>query len=73
MGRILMEELVGVPKVIGLNARRYISLDNLLIEAHEPIFIKMDIDGGEVEALQSGTEVLKSKSCLLVVETHSNN
>jgi len=47
------------------------SLDNLLREAQEPIFIKMDIDGGEVEALQSGTELLKSKSCLLVVETHS--
>jgi len=61
-----------VPKVIGLEQQEdSMSLDNLLREAQEPIFIKMDIDGGEVEALQSGTELLKSKSCLLVVETHS--
>jgi hypothetical protein len=61
-----------VPKFIGSEDKEnFISLDNLLKEAQEPIFIKMDIDGGELEALQSGSEIIKSKTCLLVVETHS--
>jgi hypothetical protein len=61
-----------IPKFIGLESQdNFISLDTLLKESQEPIFIKMDIDGGELEALHSGTEVLKNKTCLLIVETHS--
>ena len=43
-----------------------------MLEAKEPIFIKMDIDGGELEALQSCTSILTNKTCLLVIETHSD-
>lgn len=61
-----------IPKFIGFETKEnFISLNTLLKESQEPIFIKMDIDGGELEALQSGTEILKSKNCFLVVETHS--
>lgn len=61
-----------INKLIGFeNQENFVSLDTLLQESQEPIFIKMDIDGGELEALQSGTTVLKNKTCLLVVETHS--
>lgn len=61
-----------IPKCIGLKLNdNFITLDQLLIEAQEPIFIKMDIDGGELEALQSCTKSLENKTCLLVIETHS--
>lgn len=66
------ERITWISKFIGFQPNENaISLDDLLINAQEPIFIKMDIDGGELEALQSGAEILKTKICLLVVETHS--
>lgn len=61
-----------IPKCIGLEqADNFITLDDLLVDAKEPIFIKMDIDGGELEALKSCNNILESKTCLLIVETHS--
>lgn len=66
------ERIQWVSQSIGLKqSDNFITLDQLLLEAKEPIFIKMDIDGGELEALESCTKILDSKTCLLVVETHS--
>jgi len=47
------------------------SLDDVLIGLNEPIFLKIDIDGGEFDALSSGVRTLREKVCLLIVETHS--
>ena len=46
-------------------------LDRALAGASEPIFIKMDIEGGELDALKSGEATLASKDCSLIVEIHS--
>jgi hypothetical protein len=48
-----------------------VALDDELAGVPEPILIKIDIEGGELEALQSGARTLASKACYLVVETHS--
>lgn len=52
---------------------RDIGLDAALKGAAEPIFLKIDIEGGELDALVSGNEVLSSKSCSLIVETHRDD
>ena len=49
---------------------RDVGLDVVLEGAPEPIFLKVDIEGGELDALTSGNEVLSSKRCSLIVETH---
>ena len=41
------------------------------MQAQEPILLKMDIDGGELGALESGKDILGKKRFLIIVETHS--
>jgi len=62
-----------ISKFIGtLDDEKFLAIDNLLDRpVSEPIFIKMDIDGGELDALKSGESLLKQQNCFLVVETHS--
>lgn len=43
----------------------------LLENLPQPILIKIDVDGGESGILQRLKPVLRSKKCLLLVETHS--
>jgi hypothetical protein len=40
-------------------------------EAFVPGFIKLDIDGGEVEALQGASRILRENRPHLIIETHS--
>ncbi|MGZ5033700.1 MAG: FkbM family methyltransferase [Usitatibacter sp.] len=47
-----------------------IALDDALSNAAEPIFLKIDIEGAELDALKSGIETISRKECLLLVETH---
>ena len=66
------ERITWVDKFIGLETSYdFISLDELLKSQATPLLLKIDIDGGELEALQSGENILKDKKCLLIVETHS--
>lgn len=44
-------------------------LDSLL-PLPEPIFVKMDVDGGEVEVLRTSPKLL-ARNCRWVIETHS--
>lgn len=44
-------------------------LDSLL-PLPEPIFVKMDVDGGEVDVLRTSPELL-TRNCRWVIETHS--
>jgi hypothetical protein len=56
------ERIQWISKYIGLTSNdNSITLDQLLLKSEEPIFIKMDIDGGEVEALQSCIKSLDNK------------
>lgn len=43
----------------------------LLQNLPEPIFMKIDVDGGESGILERLRPVLRGKTCLLLVETHS--
>lgn len=47
------------------------TLDSLASEFGPPDFIKIDIDGGELDALLGGESLLRSRRPDLVVETHS--
>ena len=47
------------------------SLDEALRGLERPIFIKMDIEGGELDALRSGLGTIREQKCFLLVETHS--
>lgn len=47
------------------------TLDSLRTVAGDPDFIKIDIDGGELDALRGGIGLLRDKHPHLVVETHS--
>lgn len=48
-----------------------VSLDSISADVGAPDFIKIDIDGGEAEALRGGVEMLRERRPHLVVETHS--
>lgn len=55
-----------------VNSNKTISIDSLVKKySLKDIFLKIDIDGGELEALKGAAETLKNNSCMLIVETHS--
>lgn len=45
--------------------------ERLLGNLPQPIFMKIDVDGGESGILERLQPILRSKACLLLVETHS--
>jgi hypothetical protein len=54
------------------NEGNFITVDTLLQNnAVNDVFLKIDIDGGEVEALKGASGTLKNKNCGLIIETHS--
>jgi len=46
-------------------------LDDVLAGLPQPILLKMDIEGGELDALSTGIRTLRESECVLIVETHS--
>jgi len=52
---------------------RCVSLDSYAADHGAPDLIKMDIEGGEIEALAGAREVFKSKRPLLFLATHGAN
>ncbi len=51
---------------------QHVTLDAIARELPRPLLIKMDIDGGEVDALSSGLETLSGRDVALIVEIHSD-
>lgn len=49
----------------------HLSLCELVSELPKPVLIKMDIDGGEVDALASAAGLMDLKDTFWIVETHS--
>jgi hypothetical protein len=50
---------------------RTVSLDTLLQDAEDPILLKIDVDGAELDVLRGATRILDDRRCVLVIETHS--
>lgn len=54
--------------MVGSGGRR---LDDLAGPADGLVFVKIDVDGGEIDVLQSGEGVLARRDMVFVIETHS--
>ncbi len=48
-----------------------VSLDALSMGSKEPGFVKIDVDGAEMDVLKSGEEILRKGSVDILLETHS--
>lgn len=47
------------------------SLDSFVEELREPVLVKMDVDGGEVEVLLGAKKLLRMPGIRFLIETHS--
>ncbi len=57
---------------VGTNqAGNYVTIDELTENLPEPVLLKIDVDGGEVDVLESAQKTLVSKKTFLIIETHS--
>jgi len=62
------------PRYVGAAiSAEYIRLDDLQVDRSQPGFIKIDIDGSEMDALESGATLIAEGSLQLLVEVHSLN
>ncbi len=50
---------------------RHCRIDTLAEDLPKPVLVKIDVEGAEVEVLRGAERLLASRSCALVVETHS--
>jgi hypothetical protein len=57
--------------VTSTDSESTMSLDTLSPTLEGPCFIKMDVDGGEVDILRGATEFLKRNDLHWLIETHS--
>lgn len=48
----------------------WVRLDDYVAHLPEPILLKIDVDGGEIDVLEGGRQLL-ARDCRLIVETHS--
>ena len=49
----------------------HVSLDRLVTNTSSTIFIKIDVDGGELHVLKGMEKTLATVNCKIIVETHS--
>lgn len=59
-----------IAKPVGTSAGQ-VTLDELSDSHAGPIFIKIDVDGVEIEVLKSGERLLSREDCAFLIETHS--
>lgn len=50
---------------------KFVQIDELTKDLQEPILLKIDVDGAEVDVLKSAEYTLNNKKTLLIMETHS--
>jgi Methyltransferase FkbM domain len=51
---------------------QFVELDGLQLGQGEKGFVKIDVEGAELDVLKSGTRLLKNRNVDLVIETHSS-
>lgn len=49
----------------------WVRLDDYVSQLPQPVLIKIDVDGGEIDVLEGAKQLLGSCDCRLIVETHS--
>jgi hypothetical protein len=65
---------VGVTKFVGaIDDAKTCRLDTVLADEDQPMVIKIDVEGAELDVLKGAEQVLRRRSCGLVVETHAAN
>jgi hypothetical protein len=62
----LSKDLVGAQRLTG-----WVTLNDFAAEIPEPCFVKMDVDGGEVDVLGGATQILARADTRWLIETHS--
>ena len=68
----MVEKVTIIEKFVGdRDDDQWCKLDTVLRGVNEPILFKIDIDGGEVDALRGARSILKTGRCALMIETHS--
>ena len=68
-GRLPVANIQWLQTMVGTE---HTTLDEIASKLPRPLLIKMDIDGGEVDALTSGLKTLQEKGVTLIVEIHSD-
>jgi hypothetical protein len=59
-------------RLVGLgNADQFVALDEIAQGRQGRGFIKIDVDGAEIEVLRSADKILRRKSATFLIETHS--
>ena len=59
-----------LPKAVGSGAGQ-VTLDAIAKEWPGPFLVKIDVDGGEIDVLQSAPTLLARHDCTLILEVHS--
>lgn len=59
-----------IAKPVGLDEGQ-VALDKLIEDRPGPIFIKIDVDGVELDVLKSGQQLLSREDSAFLIETHS--
>ena len=49
----------------------WVKIDEYLTQLVPPVLLKIDVDGGEIDVLEGARQLLSSRDCRLIVETHS--
>jgi hypothetical protein len=50
---------------------KFLPMDDIPVSRSETGFVKIDVEGSELDVLRSGYELLSCKHCSLLIETHS--
>lgn len=50
---------------------QFVRIDTILAGYDKPVLLKVDVDGGELDVLKGARQTLETKTCHLVIETHT--
>ena len=68
----LLERVERHNKLVGEGGQaEFVSIDGLSADLAEPIVLKIDVDGAEMQVLRGAQRTLRDRVCRVVLETHS--